>query len=286
MDAREIRAGLERVGLGPGARVMVHSSLRAFGWVDGGAPTVIKALMAIVGPSGTILMPSFNHGEPFLPGGPGVYDPANTRTPNGRIPDTFWRMPGVLRSLNPTHPFAAWGADAERYITRHHQTLTMGEDSPLGLLARDGGLQVNLGTTHETTTAKHLAETLHRAPCLGYRMQEHAVLLPDGRRALHRTWAYRVRHCPLTESGALIEAEMERAGLQRKTRIGNAVVTCFRVADVVRAIWPLLERGHGPHPPCRACPIRWRRDAATRPSDWRDDEARLAAARRALLEEV
>ena len=142
----DIRTGLAALGISPGMRVMVHSSLSAFGQVEGGALTVVSALMDLVTPAGTILMPSFNHGQPFGLGGPGVYDPTLTPTANGRIPDTFWRLPGVFRSLDPTHPFAAWGGAAEGYLEGHHLTLTMGADSPLGRLARDGGLQINLGT--------------------------------------------------------------------------------------------------------------------------------------------
>ncbi|MBM4046652.1 MAG: AAC(3) family N-acetyltransferase, partial [Planctomycetes bacterium] len=201
LTSEDIRRGLEALGLGRGMGLMAHSSLSAFGWVEGGAEAVIRALQALVGPEGTILMPSFNHGAIFregrsasadapVAGGPGVFDPLKTPTSNGRIPDTFWRMPGVFRSLNPTHAFAAWGRDAERYTANHHLTLTMGEDSPLGLLAREGrsasadaptagGWQANLGTTHHTTTAKHLAETMRRVPCLGYRTEAHPVRLPD-----------------------------------------------------------------------------------------------------------
>lgn len=268
VTAEDVRRGLAALGIGPGMGIMVHSSLSAFGYVQGGAEAVIAALMGLVTPEGTILMPSFNHGSPFGPGGPGVYDPQTTPTSNGRIPDTFWRMPGVLRSLNPTHPFAAWGRNARRYLENHHRTLTMGEDSPLGLLARDGGWQVNLGTTHATTTAKHVAETLRRAPCLGLRTEAYPVRLPDGRIAEHRTWGWRSASCPLTESGELIEAEMERRGLQRRGRIGAASVTVFRILDLLEAVGALLDHGWGPHPPCARCPIRPRRVAATRPSDW------------------
>lgn len=283
IDKKEIFEGLRQIGVTPGMSIMVHSSLRAFGWVVGGPEAVIAALMDAVGPQGTILMPSFNHGAPFQPGGPNLFDPARTPTLNGRIPSVFWRMSGVMRSLNPTHPYAAWGRNAERYVSRHHLTLTMGEDSPLGLLARDGGYQLNLGTTHETTTAKHLAETLHRSPCLGLRTDVHRVRLPDGRIALHRTWSYRAQHCPLTESGELIEAGMERLHLQRKTRIGRATVTFFRVKDLLRVVWELLEHGSGPYPPCVRCPIRPLRSPATQASDWVDDPEALAAARKELL---
>ena len=270
ITSEEIRRGLERFGFGHGSRLMVHSSLKSFGWVEGGAEAVIQALMDLVGEKGTILMPSFNHGAPFGEGGEGTFDPRKTPTSNGRIPDTFWRMPGVSRSLNPTHSFAAWGADAERYTKTHHLTLTMGEDSPLGLIARDGGYQLNLGTMHDTTTAKHLAEMIRRAPCLGCRTEVYPVRLPGGHVVEHRTWGWRGRSCPLTESGGFLEEEMERRGFQTTEQLGECLVTCFLINDLLEATFHLLDNGRDETPPCSACPIRPRQVAATRPSDWQE----------------
>ena len=132
-------------GLPAGAGVMVHSSLKSFGQVEGGAHTVVEALMEVLTPQGTLLMPTFNHEAPFFEGGPGYYHPAETPTVNGAIPDCFWRMPGVRRSLDPTHPFAAWGRHARRYTQFHHRTLTMGPQSPLGQLYADDGFGLLLG---------------------------------------------------------------------------------------------------------------------------------------------
>src|SRR5512140_3125911 len=105
----DIRSGLEALGRLPGAGVMVHSSLSSFGRVEGGARAVIAALMDVVTPQGTLMMPSFNHDEIFREGGPGYYHPGESITTNGAIPEQFWRLPGVQRSLDPTHPIAAWG---------------------------------------------------------------------------------------------------------------------------------------------------------------------------------
>lgn len=270
MEVTDLVEGLQKLGVQRGMGLMVHSSLSAFGHVEGGALTVIEALKAVVGEEGTLLMPSFNHGGAFVEGSVGYYDPTVTPTTNGAIPDTFWRLPGVFRSLDPTHPFAAWGRNACRYIERHHLALTMGEDSPLGLLAREGGYQLNLGTTHATATAKHLAETMRRTPCLGLRTEEYPVRLPTGEMVKHRTWGWRERSCPLTESGELIEAEMERLRLQRKGQIGHATVTFFKLADFLAAVFGLLDNGYGEYPPCRRCAIRPRRVATTVPSDWED----------------
>lgn len=269
---KDIKSGLENFGFGRGDRLMIHSSLSSFGWVEGGVEAVIKALMELVGPEGTILMPSFNHGAPFNANRSGVYDPLETRCTNGRIPDTFWRMEGIRRSLNPTHAFAAWGHDAERYTKDHHLTLTMGKDSPLGLLTRDGGYQLNLGTGHHTTTAKHLAETANRSPCLGYRTEAYPVRLPDGCVVQHRTWGWRESSCPLTDSGGYIEASMERSGLQKKGYIGKCLVTYFSLRDLMKVIFDLLDNGNDEFPPCSRCSIRPRKDDATRLSDWNDEK--------------
>lgn len=266
-----IRSGLESFGFGRGDRLMIHSSLSSLGWVEGGAEAVIKALMELVGIEGTILMPSFNHGAAFSATGPGVFDPLKTRCTNGRIPGTFWRMKSVYRSLNPTHAFAAWGSDAERYTKGQHLTLTMGEDSPLGLIARDDGYQLNIGTTHYTTTAKHLAETMNRSPCLGYRTEVYPVRLPDGRIVQHRTWGWRERICPITGFGEHIESEMERRRLQKKGYMGRSLVTYFRLKDLLRVTLNLLDNGCAGFPPCSRCPIRPPRTIATCSSDWSDD---------------
>jgi aminoglycoside 3-N-acetyltransferase len=267
VTSEEIKSKLQSFGFGCSDKIMVHSSLSSFGKVEGGAEAVIKALMELVGPEGTILMPSFNHGAPFE-SEQGIFDPKETLCTNGRIPDTFWRMEGVYRSLNPTHAFSAYGKDAERYTKNHHLTLTMGEESPLGLIALEGGYQINLGTSHNTTTAKHVAEMINRSPCLGYRTEAYPVKLPDGNFVMHRTWGWRERGCPLTDSGEFIEIEMEKQKLQKKGYIGKSLVTYFRLLDLLKVILNLLNNGYAGYPSCSGCSIKPRIVKETYPSDW------------------
>jgi aminoglycoside N3'-acetyltransferase len=271
ITSEEIKSKLQSFGFGFGDKIMVHSSLSSFGKVEGGAEAVIKALIELVGPEGTVLMPSFNHGAPFE-SEQGVFDPMETLCTNGRIPDTFWRMEGVHRSLNPTHAFAAYGKDAERYTKNHHLTLTMGEESPLGLIALDGGYQINLGTSHNTTTAKHTAEMINRSPCLGYRTEAYPVRLPDGNVVMHRTWGWRERGCPLTDSGEFIEIEMEKQKLQKKGYIGKSLVTYFRLLDLLKVIFDMLDNGYAGYPPCSGCSIKPRIVKETCPSDWVEND--------------
>jgi aminoglycoside N3'-acetyltransferase len=220
---------------------------------------------------GTLLMPTFNHGEAFGEAGAGFYDPLTTRTINGAIPDHFWRMPGVARSLDPTHPFAAWGHHARDYVTEHHRTLTMGPRSPLGRLHTDGGYALLLGVDYRTNTFHHVVETTLNTPCLGKRCEAYPVQLPDGRRIMGRTWGWRNASCPITDT-AVYSAVMQQRGLHTEMQIGQATATFFKLSHCFEVVAELLQTGTPHAPPCTRCPIRPRIVQATVAPDW-DDQA-------------
>lgn len=253
-----LETGLNDLGLSAGDRVMVHSSLSSFGHVEGGAETVIAALVRVVGPGGTILMPSFNHGAPFREDGPGVFDPASTPTTNGAIPDRFRRMRDVERSLNPTHAFAAWGRDASEIVRGHHLGTTMGPGSPLHRLWRLGGRVLLLGVGFHANTFHHVAETVTGAPCLGRRMEAYPVRMPDGSIERLRTWGWRDGTCPITDE-TRYEQPLRSTGTVRETRIGGATCTLVPMQECYEVISQLLADGLPPYPPCSGCPIRPRR---------------------------
>lgn len=270
MDREAVTDGFRALGLSAGMGVMVHSSLRSFGQVDGGAAAVVLALMDVITPDGTLLLPSFNHGVPFEDAGPGDYDPISTPTINGAIPDAFWRMPGVLRSLDPTHPIAAWGKNAQRYTQFHHRTLTMGPQSPLGLLLADGGHGLLLGVDYTYNTFHHCVETTLGSPCLGKRTEAYPVQLADGRRVLGRTWGWRAGTCPYTDQNRYGQRMAER-GLHVQMQIGACMATLFKLMDCFGVVSELLNDGAWGFAPCSRCPIRPRVVRQTVPSDW--DEA-------------
>ncbi len=63
IDRRAIVDDLHALGLSDGDVVLVHSSLSGLGWVQGGAGTVIDALVEAVGPGGTVLFPTLTGTE-------------------------------------------------------------------------------------------------------------------------------------------------------------------------------------------------------------------------------
>lgn len=264
---KELCDGFRSLGVQAGSGVMVHSSLSSFGHVRDGARTVIDALMEVITPEGTLMMPSFNHGEPFVAGGAGYYHPGETRTTNGAIPDLFWRLPVVQRSLDPTHPIAAWGRNAQPYTRSHHRTLTMGPESPLGLLGTQGGYGLLLGVGYGANTYHHVVEMSTFAPCLGQRTEAYLVRLADGRQVLGRTWSWRSQVCPIDDE-AIYREEMETQGLQKTALIGSCRAILFRFSDCYRVIANLLAAGKQGFPPCSRCPVRPQHVAQTVASDW------------------
>ena len=247
----DLKLGFGKLGLARGMHVMVHSSLSSFGQVEGGADTVIDALMEILTPEGTLMMPSFNHGAPYEKGE--VFDIAHTPTTNGIIPDTFWRRSGVVRSMNPTHSFAAWGKNALRYTKHHQQVPAMGKGSPLDLMMEDGGYCLLLGVGYKSNTFHHLVETVVGAPCLGENDEVYPVREADGTLTTAHTWARRGGRCPI-DDGARYAPQM--AAIHRQEKIGQATVTFYKLRDGYEVISRNLKEGLEGHPPCTACPVR------------------------------
>ena len=52
--------GFRDLGVEEGETLLVHSSYKSLGEVDGGPQTVVRALEAALGPEGTLIMPTFN----------------------------------------------------------------------------------------------------------------------------------------------------------------------------------------------------------------------------------
>ena len=273
MTRSDIASGLRAAGLRAGMRVVVHSSLRSFGWVSGGGDGVASALMEVLTERGTLVMPVFNHGRAY--NGPGgMYDAATTPAIIGAIPEVFRQLPGVHRSLNPTHSFAAWGASAERYVRHHHRTLTMGPDSPLGMLWREGGYVLMLGTGLHPNTFHHVVEMTLGAPCLGRRTEAMPIRLADGRVVEARTWGWRETGCRITDKDAYHE-QLEIRGLVRRGRIGSCETCLMKLSDCFEVVAEALTDGIDGCPPCSRCPIRPRKVASTTESDWDPRAARL-----------
>jgi aminoglycoside 3-N-acetyltransferase len=245
LDRAGIARGLRQIGIRPGDLLQVHSSLSAIGYVEGGADAVVDALLEALGPTGTLMVPTFNHGAAE------VFDVQTTPSVNGAITEAVRKRPAAKRSVHPTHPYAAIGPLAEELTCEHLELLTFDERSPLGKLATMGGHVLLLGVGMDRCTAAHIGETMARVPCVGYREFERKVLGSDG--TVHTAWAVLWRDGPCSLEWDPLEEAMRRQGMIVDGRIGDAVVQYMRAMDVVHTAYE-LTKVHCPS--CRTRPQR------------------------------
>jgi len=238
--------GLRELGLGEGDILQVHSSLSSFGYVEGGADAVVDALLELVGPEGTVMMPTFNHHAAR------VFDIDETPSVNGIITEALRKRPGARRSLHPTHPYAAIGREAEELTSEHLNLRTFDVRSPLGKLAEKGGYVVLLGVGMNVNTAAHVGETMADVPCLGFRKLPCWVRMPGTGRIV-RAWSVLWRDGPCRIEWEPLERRMRERDLIRDGRIGGAEVHVMKAMDVVQTAYEMAREL------CPTCPTRPRK---------------------------
>ena len=160
LTKQDIIAGLRALGVKAGQVLMVHSALSAFGEVEGGADTVIDALIEAVGPEGTLMMPAMANDK--------VFDVTASKSNVGIISDRFWRREGVTRSIHPTHSAAGIGPRVAELFAGHvSQPTALGPESPWGRMAgMENAFILLLGCDQDRNTLLHGAEEAVDAPYL------------------------------------------------------------------------------------------------------------------------
>jgi aminoglycoside 3-N-acetyltransferase len=231
-DLADLKAGFAQLGLSKNL-VIAHASLKAFGHIEGGADTMLAALLDSVR---GIIMPTFTYKTMLNPevGPPrngitygsetGLNKMAEAFRPDmpadktmGSLPETLRKHPKAKRSMHPIQSFAGVRADA----LLNTQTL-FNPLAPIGALADQDGWVLLLGVDHRVNTSIHYAEKL------AGRMQFiRWALLPD-----------RVVECPGfpgdSEGFESIAPLVEK--YTRRVEIRNALVQAVHLRSLIRVV--------------------------------------------------
>lgn len=170
---------LGKLGLRSGAVVMVHCRLSALGQVVGGAEIVVRALLDVLGPGGTLAAYTGWQDAPpddldaleaeerkaYLEEQP-AYDPrvGSSRRDHGRVPELLRTWPHALHSGHPEAGVAAVGALAGEITALHPHDDAYGAGTPYERLVELGGQVVMLGAPLDTVTLVHHAEAMAGVP--------------------------------------------------------------------------------------------------------------------------
>ncbi len=233
----ELIAGFGKLGIQPGAVVLLHSAMRTVGRIEGGAEAVIDALLEIVGPTGTLVVPTytFAHEAEEDP----IIDPAQDKAEMGIITETARRRPNALRSTAFRHSFSAIGPRAE-VITRTDPALCAFDPrSTFGVMLALNTQVVLLGVTYTSSTSHHFAEFMSEVPYRQTIPKQVKVRLADGTVVPQAMTDYQ----PKSSGGSYYGTRspdfnrlgmmLEKQGSVAKTFVGNAAVRKFPMRDLI-----------------------------------------------------
>ncbi len=163
MEPRDqIIRDLHALGVRRGDTILMHSSMKSLG-TDRTPEYVLDAIQDAVGDTGTLALPALsyatvNRENPF-------WDYYETPVCVGLLPETFRHLPGVLRSISPTHSVSARGAGAASLVAGQEEDDTpVGAHSPYRKLPELGGKILMLGCGMGPMTFMHGVEEAAPAP--------------------------------------------------------------------------------------------------------------------------
>ncbi len=150
---------LEKLGLQNYPAVMIHTSMRKVGEIEGGADTLIDALLQTLGPLGNLVMVlGADDDEPF--------DALTTEADEdmGIVPELFRERSGVQVNDHAAARYAAHGPQAEFLLNPTQLHVYHGPGSVLERLTEMNGAVLRMGADTDTVTLTHLAEYFADVP--------------------------------------------------------------------------------------------------------------------------
>ena len=142
--------------------IMVHSSMKSIGEVDGGADTVVDAFMEFF-KEGLFMTPT--HTWDQMSAEYSVFDRETEPACVGIIPNVFRKREGVIRSLHPTHSIAAYGKGAEEFLKGEENATSPCPPGGCWDRLRDIDAKILLlGVTHTRNTYIHSVDEVMGIP--------------------------------------------------------------------------------------------------------------------------
>ncbi|MFC1716060.1 AAC(3) family N-acetyltransferase [Candidatus Poribacteria bacterium] len=232
----DIVNGLRELGLGAGDVAFVHSSLSSFGYVEGGAETVVSAFLEVLGSEGTLAAPTFRN---YFQGMPSqVWDKDNSPSLMGRISETVRTWPGTRRSHHAPHPIAAIGPLAEDLTERYNET-DFGPDSPFARLLELNAWIVMVGVDYNSCTMIHVVEERMEVPYRRW-VPLSGTVLQDGV-ATAKTFRFMRRYPGVSNDFRPLGKRLEDEGSVRIGVIGKSTIRCFRSQDLCDCVSRSIE---------------------------------------------
>lgn len=229
---------LEQLNIDREGTLLIHSSMKSIGPVEGGADTVLDAFTEYM-KDGLLVLPT--HTWSYINGDNPRFNVEQSPSCVGILPELFRKRQDVVRSLHPTHSVAALGQDAIEFTKDDHRFDTpCARGSAWGKLLDRKATILLVGVDLKRNTFIHGVEEWVDIP--GRLTDAHEMLytvLPDGTEISVPSR----RHCGLSWSEHFwkVDEVLENNGAMVKGQLGDAVVRVCDAAMVADIITEMLE---------------------------------------------
>ena len=223
--------------------LIIHSSMKSLGYVEGGPDTVIDAFLEAV-KDGTLLFPTLCQADWAH-----VYENWHMDAPSavGLLTNVFRKRPNAYRSNQATHSVAAMGKDAVWFTQTHGETGkragNMGDtpfaaDSPWEKMYNRNTKILMLGVDPRYCTMRHYAEYVF----VEYSLKQISQL-PEYEQMKNALWYYGKKPAiwPHIENEVIYE-KLNQNGQLMKTTCGDATLLCIEAKPFVDCCLDALEK--------------------------------------------
>lgn len=238
---KDLKAQLAKMGLKPTDNVLIHTSFKAVGQVEGGPDGFIDAFCEYF-TDGLFMVPThtWNNVTPKQP----VYDVASTVPCIGLVPRTAAFRPDGVRSLHPTHSIWVHGKGAEQFIAGEELAET---PAPVGFcwsrLPEIGSKILLIGVTNTNNTFIHAVDELADLPGrLAEKPWNVTIIDRAGNRITH---PFRNHGLTGSDNFCNFEKPLVALGAQTFGQLGDAtvrVVDAARCRDVILKIYSRTDK--------------------------------------------
>ena len=238
-----------RIGLSNGDVLLVHSSFKSFGGVEGGPQTVIDALMNVLGSEGTLIVPRFNFD--FSTYGT-TWDVRSTPSHMGIISEFVRKDPRSKKVFHPIYPFSIIGKYADELIKHRYKGGYSKDSIYHQLLVYDAKI-IQIDKVYKSTTLIHHAEEILKVDYKYYKNFTGYVIDENGKK-YEDTFNLYVRKIDegyvtdVLPIGKILEDE----GVMNIDRIADATIWYMKARDVYDCTVKSIQKN--PHVLCKIIP--------------------------------
>ncbi len=229
---------LSKAGILPTDTLLVHSSMKRIGQVNGGADTVLDAYIEYIS-QGLLVMPS--HTWSYINAENPIFDVRESKTCVGVLTELFRKRAGVIRTMHPTHSLCALGKTAKTFTEGQESFDTpCAPQSCYGKLIQQNAKVLMVGVDFSRNTLVHCIEEVAQI----------AGRITDGYEQLYvRDYDGNIISVPSrrhdhanSDRYVKLEPLMSKLGVLQKAKFGDADCLLFHAEDLFSVTLEQLKK--------------------------------------------